>query len=202
MREVRLPSPPPPGSWPAGRTLGDPAPRGAAGTANRFTVWGPSPAALLHVRAAVAAALLALVALGVWASRRGSDGDPYRPPVSRIPEELVPEAARGELAVLGFRSRFCLACRRTPDVVGEALALAEADAVFVHVDVADHPRLVDELALRETPTVLLVDAEGRLRYAREGNPSPGELAAYLEEAQASPGGDPGLLSAVEDAVRG
>lgn len=157
---------------------------------------------MIHLRAALAALLLGLVGAAVWAARRGGDGDPYSPPVDRVDGELLPEAARGRLAVLGFKSRFCLACRRTPDVVADALEASEAEAVFVHLDVADHPALVDALGLRETPTVLLVDAEGRLRYAREGNPQTGELAAYLDEAEASPGGAPGLLSAVEDAVRG
>lgn len=154
-------------------------------------------------RLALAGGFLALVvAVVVLARRTRGDTDRYEPPVARLAGDLIPDAARGELAVLGFRSRFCIACRRTPAVVGEALEASSADAVFVHADVADHPDLVEALALRETPTVLVVDAEGRIRYAREGNPQPGELAAYLDEAEASPGGDPGLLSAVEDAVRG
>lgn len=152
-------------------------------------------------RLAVAAGLLAALALVVLAARRrGADGDPYRPPVDRVDPELLPAAARGELAVLGFSSRFCIACRRTPDVVGEAREVAGAEAVFVEVDVADRPGLVDELGVRETPTVVVVDAEGRIRYASEGNPDPGELGAYLAEAEASPEGAPGLLSAVDDAV--
>jgi thiol-disulfide isomerase/thioredoxin len=156
----------------------------------------------MPLRLAVVGGLLALVGIGVLWSRPGDEAEAYRPPVSRLHEDLLPETARGRLAVLAFRSRFCLACRRTPDVVAEALEASDADAAFVHVDVADHPALVDELDLGATPTVLLVDAEGRLRYASQGNPSPGELAAYLGEAAASPGGAPGLLSAVEDAVRG
>lgn len=154
-------------------------------------------------RLAVAAGVLVLVGVLVILARRSRGSrDRYEPPLARLPPEVVPEAARGELAVLGFRSRFCIACRRTPDVVAEAREASSAEAVFVHVDVADHPGLVEALALRETPTVLVVDAEGRIRYAREGNPDPGELAAYLDEAAASPGGEPGLLAAVEEAVRG
>lgn len=154
-------------------------------------------------RVALAVGFLAVVALVVLLARRSrAQADRYEPPRARLPEELVPAEARGGLAVLGFRSRFCIACRRTPDVVAEALEASDAEAVFVHADVADHPDLVEALALRETPTVVVVDAEGRIRYAREGNPEPGELAAYLDEAEASPGGAPGLLSVVEDAVRG
>lgn len=154
-------------------------------------------------RLALAAGFLAIVALVVWLARlsRG-EADRYEPPRARLHQDLLPADARGVLAVLGFRSRFCIACRRTPEVVAEALEASGAEAVFVHADVADHPDLVEALGLRETPTVVVVDAEGRIRYAREGNPEPGELAAYLDEAEASPGGAPGLLSAVEDAVRG
>lgn len=138
-------------------------------------------------RVAVAAGLLLAVAVVVVWARRRSDGEAYEPPVARIPVEDLPPEAQGGLAVLGFRSRFCVACRRTPDVVAEALGLAQTEAAFVHVDVADRLDLAQRLGLRQTPTVVLVDGQGRIRYAEEGNPDPGELAAYLREAAASTG---------------
>lgn len=151
----------------------------------------------------MAGGLVAAVAAAVAvASRRRAGDEAYAPPLDRVPRDLLPAEARGSLAVLGFASRFCVACRRTPGVVDEAREAAGVDAAFLHLDVADHPDLVEALALRQTPTVVVVDAEGRVRFAGEGNPDAGELAAYLAEAEASPGGAPDLIAAVEDAVDG
>lgn len=136
-------------------------------------------------RLVLAGALLAAVGLAGLLVRRRREADPYEPPLDRVPDDLLPPEARGRLAVLGFTSRFCVACRRTPAVAREAMDEGGTDAAFVSVDVADRPDLVEALGLRQTPTVLLVDAEGRVRYAGEGNPDPGVLAAYLQEAEAS-----------------
>ncbi len=111
----------------------------------------------------------------------------YRPPVDRLPAHALPEEARNRLVVLGLCSRFCVPCRRTPGVAEEALEGFD-DVGFVAVDVGKRPELASLLEVRETPTVLLVDAKGRIRFSHEGNPDPGDLRFFIEEARASGNG--------------
>lgn len=142
-------------------------------------------------RVLVVGLILAVLGLLAWRFRRRQAGG-YAPPVSVLDPEELPGEARGRLAVLGFRSRFCAACRETPDIVARALAPMEGeDVAFVPVDVADHPDLVHHLDVPSTPTVVLVDARGRVRFAHEGNPDPEVLRVFLEEARLSLQGSAG-----------
>ncbi|MEA3201917.1 MAG: hypothetical protein QOE90_3345 [Thermoplasmata archaeon] len=125
-------------------------------------------------RVGVALGLLALVALAAWARARRRAG--FQPRLARVPEDLVPPGA--PLAVLYFTSRLCSECAETPHVVREAAPEVPAIAVSVH----ERARLARDLGVTETPTLLLVDAEGRIRYAQAGNPTPAQLWTYVREA--------------------
>jgi hypothetical protein len=129
-------------------------------------------------RAAVAAALLAGVALLVLlrARRRAA---PFRPRLLRLPDDAFPAGPRAPLTAFHVTSRLCAACRETPGIVREAAP----ELALVELPVHERPDLARALGVSETPTLLLVDAEGRIRHARVGNPAPEELRARVREAR-------------------
>lgn len=128
------------------------------------------------LRAGVAIGILVL-ALAVALARRERA---YEPPLARMPASAFPPGERAALTAFYFASRLCAECKRTPDVVRRA-----GDLPLVALWIHERPDLARELGVQETPTLLLADSAGRIRYARAGNPEPAELALYVEEARLS-----------------
>jgi hypothetical protein len=124
--------------------------------------------ALLLVGTVITLALARALAL------RRRRAERFTPRVARVP--LMGQGA--PLTAYYFTSRLCAECKETPRVVQEAAPEVPAIALSVH----ERRDLVDLVGVRETPTLLLVDEEGRIRYAREGNPTPEELWTYVREA--------------------
>ena len=131
----------------------------------------------LLARALVVALVIAAVALAALARRRRREAA-YAPPVPALAAADVPGGLVAPLTALYFTSRLCAACRETADVVRAAAPEVPA----VGVDVRERPDLVRALAVFETPTLLLLDQRGRIRYAHVGNPDPSELWTYAREA--------------------
>lgn len=112
----------------------------------------------------------------------------YTPGTDRVPDELRPSQREAPgWAILAFTAPLCAACQRTPDVVAAALGVDRAaleDAphgvAFDHVDVREHPDLVAHLAVDATPTVVVLDPSGAIRFAEQGNPDPARLADLLQ----------------------
>ena len=125
------------------------------------------------IRAAIALGVVALVAAVAVARARRT----YEPPTARMPESAFPPGERAPLTAFYFTSRLCAECKLTPDVVRQA-----GDVPVVALWVHERPDLVRALGVFETPTLLLADEVGRIRYARVGNPQPRELALYIDEA--------------------
>lgn len=91
-------------------------------------------------------------------------------------------AAPGERAtLLQVSTAFCAPCRAAHRVLARV-----ADAVpgvrHVDVDVADAPGLAETLAVTSTPTVVVLDAAGRVVVRAEGVPAPGQVVAALSRA--------------------
>lgn len=91
-------------------------------------------------------------------------------------------AAPGErVTLLQVSTAFCAPCRATHRVLARV-----ADAVpgvgHVDVDVADAPELARALAVTSTPTVVVLDAVGRVVVRAEGVPTPGQVVAALARA--------------------
>ena len=129
------------------------------------------------LRLALALLLVSGVA-GAWLlRRRRAEGAPFEPRLARLPLEVVGDH-RAPLAIYYFTSRFCSDCKDTPRVVSDAAP--EVPAIALPVE--ERAALARALGVPETPTLLLVDAEGRIRYARVGNPEPAELWTYVREA--------------------
>lgn len=128
-------------------------------------------------RFAIVALVIALVAAVALVRRRARDRA-WAPAVGALRPADVPGGLAAPLTALYFTSPLCAACRDTPGIVRDAAP----EVPVVGVSVRDRPDLVRRLALVETPTLLLLDAQGRIRYARAGNPDAAELWTYAREA--------------------
>ncbi|MFI6335029.1 thioredoxin family protein [Streptomyces sp. NPDC050535] len=88
----------------------------------------------------------------------------------------------GERATLvQFSSAFCAPCRATRRVLTEVAELVPGVA-HVEIDAEHHLDLVRELDILKTPTVLVLDADGRIVRRATGQPRKADVIAALGEA--------------------
>ena len=82
--------------------------------------------------------------------------------------------------VIQFSSPFCQPCKATHDLISNQVA--DRDGV-VHVDlqVADHLDMVNKLHVMRTPTTVLVDRKGAVRYRTDGVPRLDEFTAAIDK---------------------
>jgi thiol-disulfide isomerase/thioredoxin len=128
------------------------------------------------------AVLAAASAFGVLHRRRsgrvrvrGRD-DGKRLGAAELREEL------GERATLvQFSSAFCAPCRATRRVLGE-VAVMVPGVRHVELDAEDNLDLVRRLDILKTPTVLVLDADGRVVRRATGQPRKADVIAALGEA--------------------
>ncbi|GGY38009.1 TlpA family protein disulfide reductase [Streptomyces djakartensis] len=128
------------------------------------------------------AVLAAASACGVLQRRRsgrvrvrGRD-DGKRLDASELGAEL------GERATLvQFSSAFCAPCRATRRVLGEVAGMVLGVA-HVEIDAEAHLDLVRRLDILKTPTVLVLDADGRVVRRATGQPRKADVIAALGEA--------------------
>lgn len=106
---------------------------------------------------------------------RGRDGG-KRLGAAELGEEL------GERATLvQFSSAFCAPCRATRRLLGEVAGMVPG-VTHVEIDAEDHLDLVRELDILKTPTVLVLDADGRVVRRATGQPRKADVIAALGEA--------------------
>ncbi len=106
---------------------------------------------------------------------RGRDGD-KRLGVAELGEGL------GERATLvQFSSAFCAPCRATRRVLTEVAGMIPGVA-HVEIDAEEHLDLVRRLDILKTPTVLVLDADGRIVRRATGQPRKADVIAALGEA--------------------
>lgn len=123
-------------------------------------------------RAALALALLGLVAAASFQARRGGGaGAPFTPRLMHFPLH-APGAAPTAYV---FTSRLCSECHATPALVAEAAP----GLPLVELPVERHAALARRLGVDETPSLFLVDEQGRVRFASRGNPAPDALREAL-----------------------
>nr|WP_308405287.1 thioredoxin family protein [Streptomyces sp. B93] len=85
----------------------------------------------------------------------------------------------GERATLvQFSSAFCAPCRATRRVLGEVAAMVPGVA-HVEIDAEARLDLVRALDVRGTPTVLVLDAGGRIVRRAAGQPRKADVIAAL-----------------------
>jgi thiol-disulfide isomerase/thioredoxin len=93
------------------------------------------------------------------------------------PAELGGEL--GERATLvQFSSAFCAPCRATRRVLGEVAGLVPG-VTHLEIDAESNLDLVRELGILKTPTVLVLDADGRVVRRAAGLPRKADVVAAL-----------------------
>ncbi len=80
-----------------------------------------------------------------------------------------------------FSSAFCQPCRATRRVLAEVVAMVDGVA-HIEVDAEEHLDLVRRLEILKTPTVLVLDAAGRVVRRAVGQPRRVDVIAALGEA--------------------
>ncbi|CAL9670024.1 hypothetical protein SUDANB1_07414 [Streptomyces sp. enrichment culture] len=91
-------------------------------------------------------------------------------------------ARLGERATLvQFSSAFCAPCRATRRVLDEVAGLVPG-VTHVEIDAEAHLDLVRRLDILKTPTVLVLDADGRVVRRATGQPRKADVIAALGEA--------------------
>ncbi|MHB9864335.1 TlpA family protein disulfide reductase [Streptomyces sp. YIM S03343] len=131
----------------------------------------------------VCAAVLAVAsAYGVLQRRRGGRvrvrgrDDGHRLGAAELGGDL------GERATLvQFSSAFCAPCRATRRVLGEVADLVPG-VRHIEIDAEDNLPLVRTLGILKTPTVLVLDADGRVVRRATGQPRKADVIAALGEA--------------------
>lgn len=135
---------------------------------------------------ALLAALVAATALGLWLRRSGhrlaATPGPSRDDVVLDSADLG--QALGERATLvQFSTAFCQPCRATRQVLAE-VSRQVPGVDHVEIDAESHLDLVRRLDVRRTPTVLVLDARGRVVRRASGQPRTADVIAALGAAVA------------------
>ncbi|MER8071278.1 thioredoxin family protein [Streptomyces sp. NPDC094034] len=106
---------------------------------------------------------------------RGNDGE-KRLGAAELGAEL------GERATLvQFSTAFCQPCRATRRTLAEVAGMVDGVS-HVELDAEQRFELVRELGILRTPTVLVLDAEGRIVRRAAGQPRTVDVIAALGEA--------------------
>lgn len=112
-------------------------------------------------------------------------GDDAPPPAATPPGAELVSAVGGTLGeratLVQFSSAFCAPCRATRRVLGEVVGLVDG-VTHVEIDAEHHLDLVRRLDILKTPTVLVLDADGRIVRRAAGQPRKADVIAALGEA--------------------
>jgi len=88
----------------------------------------------------------------------------------------------GERATLvQFSSAFCAPCRATRRILGEVAGMVPGVA-HIEIDAEARLDLVRELGILKTPTVLVLDSDGKIVRRATGQPRKADVIAALGEA--------------------
>lgn len=121
------------------------------------------------------------VALGVWLQRSGRRL--AAPAVSGATEDLLRAAHLGQplgerATLVQFSTAFCQPCRATRRILIDVSGHV-AGVRHVELDAESNLDLVGRLDIRRTPTVLVLDRDGRIRRRASGQPRRADVIAAL-----------------------
>nr|WP_307821649.1 thioredoxin family protein [Streptomyces coffeae] len=94
--------------------------------------------------------------------------------------ELGGELGR-RATLVQFSSAFCQPCRATRRTLDEVAAMVDG-VVHLEIDAEAHLELVRALDVVRTPTVLVLDASGRIVRRASGQPRRADVIAALGDA--------------------
>lgn len=103
---------------------------------------------------------------------RGHDG------VQRLGAAELGESPGERATLVQFSSTFCAPCRATRRILAEVAGLVPGVA-HVEVDAEARPDLVEALRIEQTPTVFVLDADGRIVRRATGMPRKVDVIAAL-----------------------
>jgi thiol-disulfide isomerase/thioredoxin len=132
---------------------------------------------------AVVAVLVIGVAIGLWRrARNGRLRDVAKPVDDRLDPQLLADlgVAPGKATLLQFSSAFCAPCRAVRRVSTEVADLVPG-VQHVEVDAESHLDAVRALDIWRTPTLLVLEADGRVVRRATGVPGKAQLVAALGE---------------------
>ncbi len=102
------------------------------------------------------------------------------PAADRLAAADLGESLGERATLVQFSSAFCQPCRATRVVLGDVAAMVPGVA-HVEIDAESHLDLVRRLDVTRTPTVLVLDATGRIRKRATGAPRKPDVIAALGE---------------------
>ncbi len=135
----------------------------------------------LRVAALVGVVLLAVAFGLVRRSRDGRAVDHAGAPLHVSPTDVGAPLGR-HATLLQISSAFCTPCRAARRVLQD-VAQATPGVAHVEIDVAEHLDLVRRLDVLRTPTILVLDGDGRVARRAHGVPSPEQVRAALTGAR-------------------
>ncbi|AUH44275.1 thioredoxin [Streptomyces sp. CMB-StM0423] len=116
------------------------------------------------------------------ATERAAAERPVEQPVQRLTAADLDVRGLGERATLvQFSSAFCRPCAATQRVLADVAGMV-AGVAYVDVDAESHLGLVRRLEVTRTPTVLVLDADGRVVRRAAGLPRKADVIAALGAA--------------------
>jgi thiol-disulfide isomerase/thioredoxin len=144
----------------------------------------------------IVAVLVVGIAIGGW--RRRTDGrlrpaptqpESVTPDVERLDPELLAAlgVAPGQATLLQFSSAFCAPCRAVRRVSSEVAGMIPG-VQHVEIDAESHLDAVRALDIWRTPTLLVLEADGRVVRRATGVPAKAQLIAAIGELESVPGG--------------
>lgn len=143
------------------------------------------------VPALVAGIGLPLVATALGLLARARAGRVRRSPAATTANsDSVSDAAalglaRGALGadviLVQFSTAYCSRCPGTARALGELAAGHDADVRHVEIDLTDDAALAGRFDVRQTPTVLVLDATGRTAGRIAGVPRTDELRSLIDD---------------------
>jgi thiol-disulfide isomerase/thioredoxin len=110
--------------------------------------------------------------------QRPAAGRPRKGPERRLSEGDLGQPLGERATLLQFSSSFCAPCRSARQVLAGIASVTQGVA-HVEIDVADRVDLARLLDVRRTPTVLLLDADGRISSRASGAPRQEDVLAAL-----------------------
>ena len=125
----------------------------------------------------LAAVVVAATVFGLLWQRRSGRVRPVAPGELLTAADLGGQL--GERATLvQFTTAFCAPCRATRVILGDVSQLLDG-VTYLDVDAEAHLDLVRRLDVRRTPTVLVLDAAGRITKRASGQPRKADVLAAL-----------------------
>lgn len=131
----------------------------------------------LWILLAIAAAL---AAFGMW--RATMDGRMRtRDGGQRLSAVQVGSSLGEKATLVQFTSAFCAPCRATRRILTEVAGMVPG-VKHVDLDVDEYLELARELDIARTPTVLVLDAQGRVVTRASGQPRKADVISALGQA--------------------